>query len=47
MNFMKRPSKSPDLNPIENAWAMLKKKLLARSTYPTNAVDFFDVLQTE
>ncbi len=38
------PSQSPDLNLIENAWALLKRRLLDRSTHPTNADDLFQIL---
>ena len=39
MKVIKWLSQSQDLNPIENAWAMLKKKL--------RAIDLFDVLQAD
>ncbi len=44
INRMDCPSQSPDLNPIENAWALLKRRLLDRSTHPTNADDLFQIL---
>ena len=41
------PAQSPDLNPIENARALLKKRLRTRSTYPSNAIELFNALQQE
>ncbi len=41
------PAKSPDLNPIENARAILKRRLRRRAYYPKNAGDLFDILQHE
>ena len=40
----KCPTQSPDLNPIENAWAVLKKRLRERPEYPRNADDLFQIL---
>ncbi len=42
---MKCPARSPDLNPIENAWAVLKRKLRERPDYPRNADHLFEILQ--
>ena len=47
INLMTWPSQSLDLNPIENAWAVSKKKLRTRPTYPTNTTELFNVLQSE
>ena len=44
---MKWPPQSPDLNPIENAWSVLKQKLRERSRFPTNPTDLFNMLQIE
>ena len=44
---MKWPPQSPDLNPIENVWGLLKQKLRQRSTYPSNADALFELLQSE
>ena len=44
---MKWPPQSPDLNPIENVWGLLKQKLRKRSTYPSNADALFELLQSE
>ncbi len=38
------PAQSPDLNPIENIWSILKKKLRERSVHPSNAEELFEVL---
>ena len=32
INVLLRPSKSPDLNPIENLWRTLKRNILARKS---------------
>ena len=40
-------AQNPDLNPIENAWALLKKRLRSSDTYPSNADELFSVLQHE
>ena len=42
---MKWPTQSPDFNPIENAWAVLKKRLRERPEYPRNADNLFQILQ--
>ena len=39
------PSQSPDLNPIENAWAELKKRVRARR--PTNLTQLHQLCQEE
>ena len=38
------PAQSSDLNPIENTWAMLKRKLRTQSTYPTSKSGLFERL---
>ena len=35
------PAQSPDMNPIENAWAILKRNLRQESTYPTSEAELF------
>ncbi len=35
---------SPDMNPIENAWAMLKRNLREQNKYPTSKDSLFDRL---
>ena len=47
ITLMTWPSQSPGFNPIESAWAFLKKKLRARPTYPTSTTELFNVLQSE
>ena len=39
------PSQSPDLNPIENLWAQLKKRVRARR--PTNLIQLHHLCQEE
>lgn len=45
MHFNNHPPCSPDLNPIENYWALLKHKLAALPQKPTNLEDLFEVAQ--
>lgn len=47
IDVMKWPAQSPDINPIENAWAFLKKRVRERSTNCTTADDLFQVLCEE
>ncbi len=37
------PAQRPDLNPTENIWTILKKKLCERSVHPSNAEELFEV----
>ncbi len=47
INLMKWSSQSPDYDPIKNEWAILKKRLHARPTYPTNTANLFNILRSQ
>ena len=47
INLINWPAQSPDLNPIENAWSMLKRMLRRRQRFPTNTTELFNVLQED
>jgi hypothetical protein len=42
-----RPSTSPDLNPIENVWRILKQHIKARSRFPTTVAAMRVAVQEE
>ncbi len=44
---MKWPLQSPDLNPIENAWWILKLRLRSRLKYPRSTSELFNTCQEE
>lgn len=44
VNRMVWPPQSPDLNPIENVWGLMKQKLRRRRTYPKNKDELFNIL---
>jgi|1186.fasta_scaffold111665_1 transposase len=41
------PAQSPDLNPIENLWDILERRVRKHKPTPTNKNDFFTVLKEE
>ena len=41
------PSKSPDMNPIENAWGLIERKLRERLNQPHNEDELFEALRDE
>ena len=47
VRVMDWPAQSPDLNPIENAWAFLKRRLREHRPYPRNISELFDLMQHE
>ena len=47
INVMKWPTQSPDLNPIDNGWAVLKRRIRERPEHPRNADHLFELLQDE
>lgn len=44
---MQWPAQSPDLNPIENLWAIVKRQLLQYEDAPTNLNELWTRVQTE
>lgn len=44
---LKWPAQSPDLNPIENLWALLKKRLAVYERAPTNMAELWLRIQEE
>ncbi len=44
---MKWPAQSPDLNPIENAWSNLKRRLHRRPRFPISTTEIFNELREE
>lgn len=44
INILDWPGNSPDLNPIENAWSVMKNKL--QETRPSNISDLKEALKT-
>ena len=44
VNRMKWPSQSPDLNPIEDLWGIMKNRLRKRAVPPSNPLHLFRVL---
>ncbi len=44
MDVLPWPSRSPDLNPTENIWGTMKRKLREQHTYPFTADALFQEL---
>ena len=47
MEVLEHPAQSPDINPIEHAWKLLKVRVNDRPAHPRNLEDVWDVLQEE
>lgn len=43
----KRPASSPDLNPIENVWKILKQRIKRRDTFPSTRDAMVAAVQEE
>ncbi len=43
---MKWSAQSPDLNPIENVWGLMKTHLRKRNVNPRNPMELFHILST-
>ena len=41
---MEWPAQSPDLNPIENVWGLMKQNLRSRTVHPSSPTDLFRIL---
>ena len=41
---MKWPAQSPELNPIENVWGLMKSRLRKRDVRPRNPTHLFGIL---
>jgi len=47
IEFLPWPAQSPDLNPIENLWDILERRIRKHRPIPTNKREFFKVLKEE
>lgn len=46
INILPWPAKSPDLNPIENVWGFVVKKMNQRDFRPANREQLWEAIQT-
>ena len=46
INVMKWPPQSPDMDPIENAWSHLERKLRDCTKHPRNSDELFSIVQS-
>ncbi len=47
INSLPHPAHSPDLNPIENMWSIIKSNLRRRSRIPTSEDELWEAIQQE
>jgi hypothetical protein len=47
ITVLKWPAQSPDLNPIEHLWELLKRRLNAYDTAPTGMLELWERVETE